>query len=131
MDTPQAKIPNYEPLIQKIRTGIRKSQYFLTPNQERELSSMKGEALNPKFANLYRSGVAARDSDIRNLIRYNDISKGYNTKNRISILKSETENSKTESTILKELQTEIKIMIEIIKNSETQLLMRKIYKENK
>ena len=38
---------------------------------------MKGEALNPKLANLYRSGVAARDSDIRNLIRYNDISKGY------------------------------------------------------
>ena len=87
--------------------------------------------MNPKLANLYRSGVAARDSDIRNLIRYNDISKGYNTKNRISILKSETENSKTESTILKELQTEIKIMIEIIETPETQLLMRKIYKENK
>ena len=49
----------------------------------------------------------------------------------ISILKSETENSKTESTILKELQTEIKIMIEIIETPETQLLMRNIYKENK
>ena len=131
MDTPQAKVPDYEPLVKQIRTGIRKSQYYMTPNKDKELCSMTGAALNPQLSNIYRSGVSARDSDIRNVIRYNDINKGYSNKNCIPVLNSEKENPKSDDIIIKNLQTEIKIMIEIIDNADIQLHMRKHFKENK
>ena len=68
MDAPQAKVPNYEPLVQQIRIGLRKSKYYLTPNEEKELSSISGDELNPQLSNVYRAGIFARYSDIRNVI---------------------------------------------------------------
>ena len=70
-------------------------------------------------------------SDIRNVIRYNDISKGHSNKNRLSVLKSDAENPRLESNVVKDRQTEIKIMIEIIEDAEIQLYMKSVYKENK
>merc|ERR1712030_97095 len=58
-------------------SGLRKSKYYMTPNEEKELSSISGVELNPQLSNIYRAGIYARDSDIRNVIRYNDISKGH------------------------------------------------------
>ena len=92
---------------------------------------MSGDALNPELSKVYRSEVSARDSDIRNIIRYNDISKGFSRKNRIPVLKSDVDNERSEECVIKELQTEIKIMIEIIEDAETQLFMKSVYKENK
>ena len=131
MDNPQAKVPNYEPLIKLIRTGIRKSEYFLYPMEDKkELTSMTGSALNPKLSSIFRSAVSARNSDIRNVIRYNDLSKSFSNKNRISILKSEINCEKSPETFVKELKTEIKIMIEIIDDAEIQIQMRSMLKEN-
>ena len=49
---------------------------------------MTGQLLNPEINNIYRIGLEKRDSDIRNVIRYNDVSRGYNPKNNITILES-------------------------------------------
>ena len=92
---------------------------------------MSGDALNPELSKIYRLRVSAKDSDIRNIIRYNDISRGFSRKNRIAVLKSDIDNERSEKCILEELQTEIKIMIEIIEDAETQLYMKSVYKENK
>ena len=70
-------------------SGLRKSKYYMTPNAEKELSSISGVELNPQLSNIYRAGIYVRDSDIRNVIRYNDISKGHSNKNCLSVLKSE------------------------------------------
>ena len=112
-------------------SGLRKSKYYMTPNEEKELSSISGVELNPQLSNIYRAGIYARDSDIRNVIRYNDISKGHSNKNSLSVLKSDAENPRLESNVVKDLQTEIKIMIEIIEDAEIQLYMKSVYKENK
>ena len=76
-------------------------------------------------------GVKTRDSDIRNLIRYNDLPKVYNHKNRISILKSEIDSPKTTEEKIEELKVEIKIMLQIIEDSQLQIKMTEIYKANK
>ena len=91
---------------------------------------MTGSALNPKLPSIFRSAVSARNSDIRNVIRYNDLSKSFSNKNRIYILKSEINCEKSPETFVKELKTEIKIMIEIIDDAEIQIKMRSMLKEN-
>ena len=62
-------------------SGLRKSKYYMTPNEEKKLSSISGLELNPQLSNIYRAGIYAQDSDIRNVICYNDISKGHSNKN--------------------------------------------------
>ena len=52
----------------------------MTPNEEKEMKSMSGDALNPELSKIYRLRVIAKDSDSRNIIRYNDISKGFYVK---------------------------------------------------
>ena len=58
------------------------------------------------------------------------MSKSFSNKNRISILKSEINREKSPETFVKELKTEIKIMIEIIDDAEIQIQMRSMLKEN-
>ena len=56
---------------------------------------------------IFSKGVKTRDSDIRNLIRYNDLPKVYNSKNRILILKSEIDSQKITEEKIGELKVEI------------------------
>ena len=130
-DSDQAKVPIFEPLICKIRVGLRKSQYYANPSEEKELTSITGEKLNPQLERLYCHRVETRDKDIRSLIRYNDITKGYNHKNKISILAAEMDSPKSELVKIKELKTDIKIMIELIQEANVQIHMRNFYSENK
>ena len=54
MDKHQAKVPNYEPLINRIRTGMRKSKYYINPLEENEeLTSMTGSSLNPQLSSIF------------------------------------------------------------------------------
>ena len=85
-DNDQGKAPNYDPLIFDIRKGLRKSSYYSNPLMPCDLKSITGQKLNPDLEKLYRNGVNARDSNIRQLIRYNDIGEAYNAKNKITIL---------------------------------------------
>ena len=64
------------------------------------MSLISGDELNPQLSDVYRAGISARDSDIRNVIRYNDISKGHSNKNCLSVLKSDAENPRSESNIV-------------------------------
>ena len=82
-------VPNYEPVVSKIRLGLRKSKYLLNPVENKELVSIDNNELNPHLSDLFKNGVSARDSDIRNILRQNDIKLGYNSKNKIEILKSD------------------------------------------
>ena len=34
-------------------SGLRKSKYYMTPNEEKELSSISGVELNPQLSNIY------------------------------------------------------------------------------
>ena len=72
-------------------------------------------------------GVNSRDSDIRNILRKNDIKLGYNSTNKIQILQSDIGKSKDLETIEKELKNEIKIMISLIDDAEEQLHWKQIY----
>ena len=57
--------------------------------ENKELVSIDNNELNPHLSDLFKNGVSARDSDIRNILRQNDIKLGYNSKNKIEILKSD------------------------------------------
>ena len=39
---------------------------------------MSGKELNPVLMDIYKQGVSARDTDIRNVIRYGTVKKAYN-----------------------------------------------------
>ena len=74
--------------------------------------------------------VSARKRDIRNVIRHNDLAKSFSNKNRIHVLKSEINNPKQMNTLINDLKTEIKIMIEIIEDAEIQIQMRTLLEKN-
>ena len=69
-------VPNYEPVVSKIRLGLRKSKYLLTPMENKELVSIDKNQLNPHLSDLFKNGVNARDSDIRHILRQNYIKLG-------------------------------------------------------
>ena len=124
-------VPNYEPVVSKIRLGLRKSKYLLNPMENKELVSIDNNELNPHLSDLFKNGVSARDSDIRNILRQNDIKLGYNSKNKIEILKSDIGKTKKLQTKENELKNEIKIMISLIDDAEEQLHWKQIYDESK
>ena len=68
MDYTNKNVQDLEPLVQKMRVGIRKSNYFLEPLVSKELVSMTGDTLNPVLKNLYKLGVESREKDIRSVI---------------------------------------------------------------
>ena len=78
-----------------------------------------------------KKGVNSRDSDIRNILRKNDIKLEYNSTNKIQILQSDIGKTKDLETIEKELKNEIKIMISLIDDAEEQLHWKQIYDESK
>ena len=52
-------MPNYEPVISKIRLGLRKSKYLLTPMENKELVSIDKNQLNSHLSDLFKNGVNA------------------------------------------------------------------------
>ena len=77
-DTTSVTLPNYEPIITKMRIGIRKSGYLASPYEGENSKSMSGQKLNPVIMDIYKHWVSARDTDIRNVIRYGTVKKAYN-----------------------------------------------------
>ena len=75
--------------------------------------------------------MAAREYDIRQVIRHNDFRKGYDPKNKIEVLEEDVKKPKTNLQLIKEVKDGIKIMIETLADSESQVLLTKIYKERK
>ena len=45
-DTTSVNVPNYEPIIAKMRIGIRKTGYLASPYEGQELKSMSYQKLN-------------------------------------------------------------------------------------
>ena len=125
----QSRVPNYDMLNSKIRIGIRKSKLYSEPLKETKLLSMTGQLLNPEINNIYSIGVEKRDSDIRNVIRYNDVSRGYNPKNKITILESEIKVPMSDEARLKNAKTELKIMLELVEDPALQLTLTSHYKK--
>ena len=103
---------------------MRKSGFLSSPYETKELKSMSGKILNPVIMDIYKQGVSARDSDIRNVIRYGYCKKGYDPKNKVHVLKEDLKEVSEEKKI-KTLKTEIRIMLEL------QVALTKIYNENK
>ena len=52
--------PNYEPLIAKMRIGIRESGYFSDAYDEKNLESMVGEPLNEALTDIFKMSVSQR-----------------------------------------------------------------------
>ena len=109
---------------------MRKSGFLSSPYETKELKSMSGKILNPVIMDIYKQGVSARDSDIRNVIRYGYSKKGYHPKNKVHVLKEDLKEVSEEKKI-KTLKTEIRIMLEILEDAELQVALTKIYNENK
>ena len=75
--------------------------------------------------------MAARESDIRQVIRHNDFRKGYDPKNKIEVLEEDAKKPKNTLQLIQEIKDGIKIMIETLADSELQVLLTKIYKQRK
>ena len=73
--------------------------------------------------------MAARESDIRQVIRHNYFRKGYDPQNKIEVLEEDAKKPKTTLQLIQEVKDGNKIMIETLANSELQVLLTKIYKE--
>ena len=125
------QVPNYEPIVLKICIGLRKTGYLQNPLVTKELSSISNKPLNPSLKDLFKLGINARDSDIRNFLRHNDIKLGYNVTNKIEILDEDIQKKKDLPLRLKEIKNEIKIMISLVEDAEKQLYWKQFYNENK
>ena len=88
-DTKSVNVPNYESIVTNMRLGMRKSGFLSSPYETKELKSMSGKILNPVIMDIYKQGVSAHDSDIRNVIRYGYCKKGYDPKNKVHVLKED------------------------------------------
>ena len=95
-DTKSVNVPNYEPIVTKMRIGIRKTEYLSSPYERKDLKS-----------------TSAWDLDICNLIRYGNCKKAYNAANKVHILK-ENLKEMSEKKKIQMLKTEIQIMLEIL-----------------
>ena len=104
-------VPNYEPVVSQIRIGLRKSKYLLNPMENKELLSIENKELNPGLSDVFMTGVKSRDSDIRNVLRHNDIKLGYNSTHKLEILKADIGKTKDSKTKEIELKNEIKLMV--------------------
>ena len=97
-------IPDYEPVVFKIRIGLRKTKYLIKPQENRELFSVNNKPLNPCLKDLFNMGTNARDSDIRKILRHNDIKLGYNAANKVEILDEDIRKKKDLPIRLKEIK---------------------------
>ena len=104
-------MPDYEPLVTKMRIGIRAKGLFNEPYENNELKSM--------------------DSDILNVLRHSDLSFGYNPKGKMAVLAKEKTESLSEENIIEKLKQEIKILISSTEDARGQLNLMHYYKANK
>ena len=125
------RVPNYEPLISKMRIGIRASGYFTETQKEKELTSMVGEPLNDELKDVFKISVAQRDSDILNVVWHSNINLGYTQKSKVAILATEKSEPLSDDKIIDNLKQEIKIMISSTEDPTGQLNLLEYYKENK
>jgi hypothetical protein len=84
-------IPDYEENISKMRVSMRQQSYLSKPEANRGIFSLDHKELNPKLPKLVDIAKAQRQEDILNVIRHIDFECGYKTKNKIDILKDESE----------------------------------------
>ena len=82
----QQFVPNYEPVVTKMRIGLRKSGYLSEQLKDCPFVSMSGKPLISALKKLFSNAVAAWEYDIRQVIRHNDFRKGYDPKNKIEVL---------------------------------------------
>ena len=119
-------IPDYENKIREMRVSLRNSGYFDDESDIGELKSIEGDDLNRALLDIFKVSREKRDADILNVIRYSDLSKGYNSKSRIPIL----ENDKSNETSLKEMEDQALILLHCIEEKEEKdLLMEKFLNE--
>ena len=119
-------IPDYEIKIREMRVSLRNSGYFVDESDNGELKSIEGDDLNRALLDIFKVSREKRDADILNVIRYSDLSKGYNSKSRIPIL----ENDKSNETSLKEMEDQALILLHCIEEKEEKdLLMEKFLNE--
>ena len=116
-------IPDYENKIRVMRVSLRNSGYFDDESDIGELKSIEGDDLNRALLDIFKVSREKRDADILNVIRYSDLSKGYNSKSRIPIL----ENDKSNETSLKEIEDQALILLHCIE--EKDLPMEKFLNE--
>ena len=113
----QQFVPNYEPVVTKMRIGLRKSGYLSEPLKVYPFVSMAGKPLNSALKKLFSNAVAARESDIRQVICHNDFRKGYDPKNKIDVLEEDAKKPKNTFQQIQEVKDGIKIMIETLADS--------------
>ena len=119
-------IPDYEIQIRQMRVSLRNSGYFDDESDKGELETIEGEEMSRDLLNIFNVSREKRDSDILNVIRYSDFSKGYNSKSRIPILKLD----KSNVTSLKEMEDQALILLHCIEEKEEKdFLMEKFLNE--
>ena len=107
-------IPDYEEQVRDMRISLRKTNYLKNPQSVVELESVEGHKLNKSLLDVFQTSRDKRNSDILNVIRYSDFSKGYNSKSRIPILEVDKENETT----VKEIEDQILILLHCIEDKE-------------
>ena len=104
-------VPNYEPLIAKMRIGIRETGYFSEAYVEKELESMEGEPLNEALMDVFKNSVSQRDTDILNVVRHSEINCGYSQDSKIAVLEKDINKKQSEKETVEKLKQDIKFLI--------------------
>ena len=125
------RVPDYEPLITKMRIGIRANGYFSDVYTGKELQLMEGQPLNDELRDVFQRGVAQRDSDILNVVRHSDLNFAYNQQGKLVVLAKDKTEAISDKKIIQNLKNEIKIMISTTEDPIGQLNLWQYYNENK
>ena len=124
----QAVVPNLEPLVIKMRFALRKSEYLNNPTKKLEANSISGKVLHKSLKNLFEISQKQRQSDILNVIRYNDFSEAFGGKSvKIPIFKDDKFNQTSDE----QLVTQIQILIFSIEDLNLQMLVRDAFEKEK
>ena len=94
-------IPDLENIISKMRTAIPKSELLEYPLFSEAVKSYDGKMLNPAMISYFENSEKRRQSDILNVIRFNNFNSAYDSKKKkFGVLKDEksTEVTKTDLT---------------------------------
>ena len=81
-------IPNYEPMIEKMRTCMRSNKYLNQPEENNSLKYLgSSQILNPKLLELKTIANKQKTENILNVLRFNDFDSGFRSGISISVLK--------------------------------------------
>jgi hypothetical protein len=72
-----------------MRISLRKTNYLKNPQNVVDLESIEGHKLSKALLNVFHTSRDKRNTDILNVMRYSNFSKGYNSKSRIPILEDD------------------------------------------